>query len=295
MKKNCLVILNYNDFETTNRLIKSVWDYQILDEIIIVDNCSTDDSVKRFGEIENSKVNFIVTEKNEGYASGNNQGIKHAIKNIGADNIIVANPDVYFDAKTIEKLIFELNTSKDIAIVTAQMRELKNGEYIKSSMSAWKKPTYRFCIMNSLMFASKGAKNIVRYDKEHFESEYSEVFAVQGSLFVLKASIMQKVGFMDEDTFLYFEESILGCRIEDSNYKVRIYNNLFYNHDHSITIDKNIKNKINKFKILNESQGIYIRKYLKKSSGQLKLYEILSKIGILERKILYSILKVLRK
>lgn len=41
------VILNYNDAETTEKLVKQIVDYNVLHQIIVVDNASTDDSLER--------------------------------------------------------------------------------------------------------------------------------------------------------------------------------------------------------------------------------------------------------
>ena len=41
------VILNYNDAETTEKLVKQIADYNVLHQIIVVDNASTDDSLER--------------------------------------------------------------------------------------------------------------------------------------------------------------------------------------------------------------------------------------------------------
>lgn len=288
MKKNCLIILNYNDFETTNKLIKSVLNYKILDKIIVVDNCSTDDSIKRLGEIEDLKVEIILAKENKGYATGNNIGIKYAIENFDASNIIVANPDIYIDELTLGELILKLNENDDLGIVTATMKELKNGEYLESEMRGWKKPSYKYCLMNSMPILSKFANNLIKYDKSSYENDYLDVFAVQGSFFIVKAEAIKKVGYMEEGTFLYFEESILGHKLEKTKYKIRIYNNLFYLHDHSVSIDKNIKKKVNKFKILNDSQEVYIRKYLEVGKVKIAFYKIFSDVGIFIRKVLYT-------
>ena len=42
MSKIGMVILNYNDYETTFDMINQIKDYKVLDHIIIVDNHSTD-------------------------------------------------------------------------------------------------------------------------------------------------------------------------------------------------------------------------------------------------------------
>ena len=39
-----IVIVNYNDWNTTVSFVKQIESYSILDHIIIVDNCSTDNS-----------------------------------------------------------------------------------------------------------------------------------------------------------------------------------------------------------------------------------------------------------
>ena len=48
----CAVILNYNDAQTTMKLTESWKDSKVIRNIIIVDNCSTDDSWERLGEFK---------------------------------------------------------------------------------------------------------------------------------------------------------------------------------------------------------------------------------------------------
>ena len=74
-----IIILNYNDFTTTKEMIEQIKDYKILNHIIIVDNCSTDDSYNILKKEEKNNIEVIKTKSNNGYASGNNYGIKYAI------------------------------------------------------------------------------------------------------------------------------------------------------------------------------------------------------------------------
>ena len=48
--KTGLVVLNYNDYKTTIKLIKMIKNYKSIDLIVIVDNCSTDKSYKKINE-----------------------------------------------------------------------------------------------------------------------------------------------------------------------------------------------------------------------------------------------------
>ncbi|HBE86304.1 MAG TPA: glycosyltransferase family 2 protein, partial [Lachnoclostridium sp.] len=88
------IILNYNDPETTISLVTTIVNYKILDSIVIVDNCSTDDSVSRLQAVAGGKVHLISTEKNGGYGYGNNQGIRYAYGTLHASHVLIANPDV---------------------------------------------------------------------------------------------------------------------------------------------------------------------------------------------------------
>ena len=304
MYKNCLILLNYNDFTTTNNMLKSVKGYKAIDKIIIVDNYSTDNSFEKLQDLKSSKVEVIKTSENKGYASGNNCGIKYAIEKYNAKNLIVSNPDVYIDEVSLLKVIHSLNKEENnrVAIAAPIMKERKNDEYIISNMSGWKKPSYLYCVMNSLLFSSKVANKLIKYtdnesndDKVNKKENIKEVFALQGSFFVIKAEAVKRCGYMDEDTFLYFEESILAHRLHSRGYKNIILTDTFYNHDHSVSIDKNIKKKIDKYKILNTSQSIYIEKYLEVGTFKRSLYKVISKIGILERKALYFFLNFVKR
>ena len=99
------VILNYNDASTTINLVQSIKDYALLNYIVVVDNCSTDDSLERLQGYKNEKIHIIKSEKNGGYGAGNNVGLRYSSEILDADYSIVANPDVLFDEKCVENEI----------------------------------------------------------------------------------------------------------------------------------------------------------------------------------------------
>ena len=51
MRKLAMVIINYNDYDTTKKLIDNIKNYKVLDKIIIVDNASTDNSYNKIKKI----------------------------------------------------------------------------------------------------------------------------------------------------------------------------------------------------------------------------------------------------
>lgn len=102
------VVLNYNDADTTLDLLKRIEPMEIIDQIVLVDNKSTDNSLERLKEQESNKVHVVCAKKNGGYGSGNNVGIGYLRKNYSCDYIIIANPDVIFNESVTKKIPMNL-------------------------------------------------------------------------------------------------------------------------------------------------------------------------------------------
>ena len=73
MKVNA-VILNYNDADTVETLVRSICGYEVLEYIILVDNHSQDDSRQKLQQLacEHEKIQLVFLEENGGYGKGNN-------------------------------------------------------------------------------------------------------------------------------------------------------------------------------------------------------------------------------
>ena len=93
MKDLSFVIINYNYSDTTMRLIDNIKDYKVLKEIVIVDNNSTDDSVKKLEKVTNKKITLLVNSENKGYSGGMNLGAKYLLEKYKDINIIFSNSD----------------------------------------------------------------------------------------------------------------------------------------------------------------------------------------------------------
>ena len=116
MQKNLgIVIVNYNDYEMTSRLINNIKDYKYLKHIVIVDNNSTDNSFEKLKEFESNRIT-IIKNSNRHYASGLNVGAKCLIKKVGECYIFFSNSDVIIKGEEdLKKLSSNIN--KDIVVV----------------------------------------------------------------------------------------------------------------------------------------------------------------------------------
>lgn len=251
--KNGIVILNYNDSENTSLILEDIKNYKNLDTIVIVDNKSTDDSVKKLKKWENNKIKLVVAEENRGYAAGNNVGIRYLLNNSKVDNIIISNPDIIVLEKDIEALTKNLE-EEEISLIAPRIKEpigISRG---------WKLPTFTSELISNIPFVRKFEQNILSYKEEEYKKNLTEVEVVKGCFFIIKRKVLEEIGLFDENTFLYYEEVILAKKLQEKGYRTFVDNHVEIVHALSKSIDKSAK-RIQKFKYLKQSQ-FYYEKYI---------------------------------
>lgn len=274
--KTAIIILNYNDYITTETYVNIIKSYQSIDKILVVDNNSSKNDYEKLIELSNEKIDIIKTDKNGGYAYGNNFGVRFLIEKYGKnyfDTYIISNPDIYVEDSAIKRCNSKLHSSKDIAQIAPRMYFVTG----PARRSAWKKRTYLIDIACStrllellLFFLLKKGE----YNKEDFNKEYLDVYALAGSFFLIKSRIFEEIGMFDENTFLFFEEDILGDKISKRGMKVLSVNNEKFIHYDSQTIGK-LMNLFKKQKIIFQSRKYYHKVYNNKNKLQLFIFDIL--------------------
>jgi len=110
--KTSVVILNYNGKQYLKQFLSSVVAFSSGSEIVIVDNASTDDSVKFINE-NYSSIRLIQLDKNYGFAEGYNQGLKQ----IKAEIYVLLNSDVEVKENWIEPIVNWMESEKELAAV----------------------------------------------------------------------------------------------------------------------------------------------------------------------------------
>ncbi|AFM43133.1 putative glycosyltransferase [Desulfosporosinus acidiphilus SJ4] len=278
-----LVVLNYNDLDTTRNFINSVKDYDSFFKIIVVDNCSTDNSFSVLMQSKSQKIDIIKTERNGGYAYGNNFGIKYALRNFGISYFIIANPDVHFDNKIINEMIKVYNEIEKVGIVAPRMISEQNG-----TLESWKLPTF-FDTIKSLFFLNRFFQR--ENKKARKTSKYILVEVLPGSFFMISTEAIKNINYFDERTFLYMEENVLGYRLKQHGYKNVLIPDITYYHSHSVSINRNL-NLIKKYKTLINSTRIYNNYYLKINFLQKLLFHLFAELSIIEKHIFLKVLEI---
>lgn len=284
--KVAIIIVNFNNEDETTSYVEKIAKFNIINKIVVVDNMSTTiGAFEKLKKLEENidKVSVIASDKNGGYSYGNNFGMKflntdEKEKNEKYDYIIVSNSDIDVEAKAVENTIKVLEENKDVAIAAPRMF-YKND--VPARRSSWKRRTpFRDMVhstrLTEILFL-KVLKN-GEYTSSDYEKEMLEVEAIAGSFFVIKNDIFEKVNYLDDKVFLFYEEDILGKKISDLGYKIISLNTEKFIHYESQTIGK-VYNYFAKTRLLYKSRMYYQKTY--------------NKIGIVSR-LIFFLLYILR-
>lgn len=276
MKKVFYIIINYNDYKTTLNLINNIKDYKMLDEIVVIDNKSTDDSVANLKKISN--ITLICNETNDGFARAINIASKYLIDKYKDGYIIISNSDIRINKeKDIKKLISDFKNN--IAVVGPTIQEPKD------IVRGIKHTTVNQDILLNIPLINRLYKNkMISYKDNHYNKDVSIVDMVKGCFFIIDSKALEKINYLDENTFLYYEENILYTKLKVKGYKTLIDNEVTVYHDHAKTISKNIKN-VAKYKIVKDSMMYYEKQYNDASAFQLFILKILNNINLVFKRI----------
>lgn len=253
--KTGMVILNYNDSENTKLLVQDIKNYKVLDYIVIVDNKSTDDSLEKLKVLESDKVKLVEASQNNGYAAGNNVGVKYAIEKLKVDNLIISNPDIIVREKDIKTLIEDLEDT-NISVIAPIIKEPTN------ISRGWKLPTFASELISNIPFIRRFEFSLLSYPAAKYQSNLTNVDVVKGCFFIIKKEALETIGLFDEHTFLYYEEIIMAKKLKENGYNTYVDNRVTVIHALDQCISKNVR-RIDKFKILKDSQ-YYYEKYVVK-------------------------------
>jgi GT2 family glycosyltransferase len=221
-KKVDIVVVNWNAGEKSLHAITPYLECKspfIKCNVIVVDNASADDSVNI---LKDQFIKLIQNKKNVGFGKACNQ----AIGKSNADYILLLNPDTISGIDVLENLVQFLETNTDYGIVgPSQMDQNRN-----LMRSCARFPTFKTSLCDVLglskLFPQYFTPAPIMTDWNHLQSK--DVDHVMGSYMLLRKSMLDQTGLMDEEYFIYFEDLDLSKRFSNAGFKT------FYNNKYSI-------------------------------------------------------------
>ncbi len=254
-----VIVLNFNNSQDTLVLVNDLLMQKHVDmNIVVVDNCSTDNSYSILKQaIKQERVELIRSDTNEGYACGNNYGLRF-LDSKDTNYLAILNPDIKI---TDELLFYNLAERYElIADVGFIAPASINNEGVVNQYCAKKSPTYFQEILSSFLIFSKLVAKKNSYNLKNATKELP-VEILSGSFLFTKYKFFYNIGFFDEGTFLFCEERILYEKTLRANKKNYLIRDLNIKHFASTTIGA-IYTNIEQIKIFHNSLLYYIENYL---------------------------------
>ncbi len=216
-----IIVLNYNGKDLLRDCLKSLSkvDYPNF-KVIASDNGSTDGSLD-FLRKEFSWVEVLENGKNLGFAAGNNAGIKQALAK-GADYVLLLNNDTLVESDFLAELVRVGEGNPGIGILCPLIFEgdRKSIWFSGGKIDWWRMKSHHQ--RRRLKGSPRGSEIIT------------------GCAMFIKARVFEKVGFLDEDYFLYWEDSDFSLRARGRGFKlVVVPRSKIYHLEVSETVNRN--------------------------------------------------------
>jgi len=198
-----IITINYNGLKDTCALIESI-PFNDKMEVIVVDNASDNQEAEQISS-RFPYVKVIKSDKNQGFAGGNNLGIRAS----KGKYLFLINNDTYFEDFNVQALIDRLDSAPNIGIVCPKIR------------FAWSPRPIQFAGYTPLSNITIRNQAIGFGEEDHgqYETAHPTPYA-HGAAMLIKREAIDKVGLMPECYFLYYEELDWSMMFTRAGYQI---------------------------------------------------------------------------
>ena len=218
--KLSVVIVNYNVKYFLEQCIHSI--QKAMDglsaEIYVVDNNSVDGSVRMIRE-KFHEVHLIENKENKGFSRANNQAIRKA----KGEYILILNPDTILEDDTLVKCVKFMDSHPEAGGLGVQMIDGK-GKFLPESKRGLPSPSVAFYKMFGFSALFPRSRIFSKYHLGYLDKyRIHEVDVLAGAFMMVRKSVLEEIGLLDEDFFMYGEDIDLSYRITRAGYKNYYY------------------------------------------------------------------------
>lgn len=206
MKDLAIIILNYNSSDKIVNQVTKLMDEGISSSnFYIVDNNSEKkDKYNLFDFTKSNNLNFIQSIENGGYAEGNRLAIEKSVED-KKNYFLILNPDIEIAGSIVQNLYNAMIEDEELYILGPRICEKENREIIFSD--GGKLNTSNFFEANHINIG----KNIKDIEMPTFNYD---IDYINGSAMMFKKELLNLIGRMREDFFMYYEETEWCYRLD---------------------------------------------------------------------------------
>ena len=218
--KLSVIIVNYNVRYFLEQCLHSVRRAKkgIEMEVFVVDNNSVDNSVAMMRE-KFPEVKIIENHKNLGFSRANNQAIERS----KGEYVLLLNPDTVIEDDTLVRIVDFMDRTPDAGGLGVKMIDGK-GHYLPESKRGLPTPDVAFYKIFGLSKLFPRSRTFGKYHLGYLDKDKIHVVDIlSGAFMLLRRSVLDKTGLLDENFFMYGEDIDLSYRINKAGYKNYYY------------------------------------------------------------------------
>jgi len=230
-----VIIVNWNTKDLLKNCLNSIYQTinNLLFEVIVVDNASSDGSVEML-ESEFPSVIRIINRENKGFGAANNQ----AFSIMKGNYALLLNSDTVLSHGSVNKLWNFCNTNEKAGIVCGQLLNADGSK--QNSVASF--PSLLTLVTNTSILEFLFPRRFP--SKRYKHTSPIEVDSAIGACMMIRKKALDETGFFDERYFFFFEETDLAYTMRLKNWKVYQVPDAFIYHLQGQSIGHNINSRI---------------------------------------------------
>jgi GT2 family glycosyltransferase len=205
-----VIILNYNGEAYLQNCLASVLKSQYPNfEVILVDNASTDRSLKKAQEaFVDPRLKIVQNTQNLGFSGGNNVGFEHS----SGEYLVFLNNDTIVQENWLASLVDAMQSDPSIGLAQSKIINM-NSDVIQNA--GWLFSNY---LVRKHPVGEKRRSNV------EFESVY-EVSVASGASMIARRYLIDEVGLFDPKIPFFYDDTLLSFKTWLANKRVVVVEN----------------------------------------------------------------------
>jgi N-acetylglucosaminyl-diphospho-decaprenol L-rhamnosyltransferase len=211
MKVVDVVVVSYNSRRHLRACVEHLASHTDI-RIIVVDNASTDRSLETVVDLP---IEFHPLDVNDGFAVGCNVGWRAG----AAPYVLFLNPDAQIDESALRELVATLESSPDIGIVGPKTLDRTGSLLLSRRRFPRLRSTYARALFLHRLFPRVASMDECLANAVDYERR-GQVEWISGSCMLVRRSLLEQIGGLDEGFFLYYEDTDLCRQAWDAGFTV---------------------------------------------------------------------------
>jgi hypothetical protein len=220
-----IVIVNWNTCDLLRRCLETVFASQdVAIRVVVVDNNSSDDSAGMVAR-DFPQVELIASQSNDGYSTANNHGLR--LLGFGQPSqpdapryALTLNPDTELPPDALANMVLYMNGNPDVGAAGPKLMML-DGSLDLACRRSFPTPLVSFYRFSGLSKAFPKSQTFGQYNLTYLDPDLeTEVDSVVGAFMMIRKEVIDRVGLLNENFFMYGEDLDWAFRIKQAGWKI---------------------------------------------------------------------------